>query len=787
MLGHTYVLFILLSMAAAEPHTAESWEQMDGSPTNQATEPAELQLVPYPARLVTRPGAFRLDAATAIAVSDAADDELLRLARHAAEIVEQTSGIEVQVWLRPEAVGAGVVMLALASDERARNAEGYRLEVGENEVSITASTHAGLFYGLQTFRQLLAAAPSPEAGARRVPAVSIEDAPRFVYRGMHLDVGRHFFPVEFVKRYIDLLAMYKMNTFHWHLTEDQGWRIEIKKYPRLTEVGAFRKETILEKNFDPYVGDRIPYGGFYTQEEIREVVAYAASRYVTIIPEIEMPGHSKAALAAYPELACTEGPFEVATVWGVHEDIYCPSERTFAFLQDVLAEVMDLFPGRYIHIGGDEAPKRRWEESATAQEVMRREGLADEHELQSYFIRRIEELLLAHGRRLIGWDEILEGGLAPQATVMSWRGTEGGIEAARQGHDVIMTPTSHVYFDYYQGDPNFEPLAIGGLTPLEKVYAFEPIPAELTPEQARHILGAQGNVWTEYMKTPQYVEYMVFPRLLALAEVVWSPAMARDWDRFSRSLATQFAILDGKRVNYRVPHVRGLERDRLTLEDEIQVSLHSLVPGAQVRYTTDGSDPTERAALYRGPFRLAVGDSSVEVQARAYLPNGRVSNPRAARFARTELRPALALDAAELVPGLRFSYYEADVASVGKLESLTPVRTGIAEAVTLLGDERAERFGLEFQGYIKVPESAVYTFNLTSDDGSQLLIGETVIIDNDGYHVPLDMTGMVALAAGYHPIAVRYFQGGGGKALELSALIDEGRELDLTRALVHAR
>ncbi|UCF20550.1 MAG: family 20 glycosylhydrolase [Gemmatimonadota bacterium] len=777
MLGQSHLLLFLLFMAAAESRA-----------TSQATASAVLQLVPYPVSLVTRPGAFRLDSATVIAVSDVADDELLRLARHAAEIVEQGAGIEVRVSTsRREAAGAGVLLLALSSNERGRSAEGYRMEVGGNGASIAASTHAGLFYGLQTFRQLLAGSPSAEPGVRSIPGVSIEDEPRFVYRGMHLDVGRHFFPVEFVKKYIDLLAMYKMNTFHWHLTEDQGWRIEIKKYPRLTQVGGFRKETILEKNFDPYIGDRIPYGGYYTQEEIRGVVAYAASRYVTIIPEIEMPGHSKAALAAYPELACTEGPFEAATVWGVHEDIYCPSERTFAFLQDVLSEVIDLFPGRYIHIGGDEAPKRRWEESETAQEVMRREGLADEHELQSYFIRRIESFLLANGRRLIGWDEILEGGLAPQATVMSWRGTEGGIEAARQGHDVIMTPTSHVYFDYYQGDPNFEPLAIGGLTPLEKVYSFEPVPDELTAEQARHILGAQGNVWTEYMKTSQYVEYMVFPRLLALAEVLWSPATARDWDRFAGSLSTQFAILDGKRVNYRVPHVRGLDRDRLTLEDEIQVPLQSLVTGAQIRYTTDGSDPTERAPLYQGPFRLTVADSGVEVRARAYLPNGRVSNPRAARFARTELLPALALDADELEPGLRYSYYEADLASVGGLAGLTPVRTGTAKAVTVSGDERDENFGLEFQGYIRVPESAVYTFVLTSDDGSQLLIGDVTIIDNDGYHVPLEKAGMIALAAGYHAITVRYFQGGGGKDLQLSARVGADAELDLESALFRSK
>jgi hexosaminidase len=368
---------------------------------------------------------------------------------------------------------------------------------------------------------------------------------------MHLDVVRHFFPLEFVKKYIDLMARYKMNTFHWHLTDDQGWRIEITKYPKLTEVGGCRKETMVAKNFKPYVGDNTPVCGFYTQAEAREIVQYARERFITVIPEIEMPGHATAAVTAYPELACTPGPFEVATYWGVFEDIYCPKEETFAFLDEVLAEVTSIFPSQYIHVGGDEVPKVRWKESPIAQEIIKREGLKDESELQSYFIRRVEKMLNARGRRLIGWDEILEGGLAPDATVMSWRGTQGGIAAARQGHDVIMTPNSHLYFDHYQGDPATEPLAIGGNSPLEKVYAFEPMPAELTGAEARHVLGAQANLWTEYIPTPQQAEYMVFPRLLALAEVVWTPAQLRELEAFRVRLAGQLKALDRLGVAYR--------------------------------------------------------------------------------------------------------------------------------------------------------------------------------------------------------------------------------------------
>ncbi len=497
----------------------------EAEPTPQRTV-ADYHLVPWPAELVPGTGAFQLDPATRVLLSEPRDPRLQELADHLAEILEARGAAPPRPSRergRGSEENAVVLVLSGTAGNDAANSEAYHLRVDDRRIVIEATNGAGLFYGIQTLRQLVSTAVDASgAPVASVPGVEIRDAPRFAYRGMHLDVGRHMYPVSFIKRYIDLLAMYKMNTFHWHLTEDQGWRIEIEKYPRLTEVGGFRKETILARNFEPYIGDRKPYGGYYTQDEVREVVEHARRRHVTVIPEIEMPGHSTAALAAYPELACTEGPFEVATVWGVHEDIYCPTEETFAFLEDVLTEVMELFPGRYIHIGGDEAPKTRWEESEVAQAVIRREGLADEEELQSWFIRRIERFLLAHNRRLIGWDEILEGGLAPEATVMSWRGTAGGIEAARQGHDVIMTPTSHVYFDYYQGDPELEPLAIGGLTPLRQVYAFEPVPDELTADEAKHVLGAQGNVWTEYMKTPHYVEYMVFPRLLALAEVVWS-------------------------------------------------------------------------------------------------------------------------------------------------------------------------------------------------------------------------------------------------------------------------
>jgi hexosaminidase len=519
-----------------------------GRPAGPIPAPDRYPVVPAPRHIEARSGEFQLDSATRIVLSDPAGAELRTLAEAVAAPLRAASRLPLPIAPGPtDEQARNAIAIRLARDSGSVEPERYRLVVTGHGATLSASTPAGLARGLETLRQLL-----PPAG-RAIPAVEIDDAPRFRYRGVLLDVARYFYSPEFIKQVIDLLALYKLNTLQLHLTDDQGWRLEIRKYPRLTEVGAWRKETIVDKHFSPYVGDGRPHGGFYTQEQVRDLVAYAAARQITIIPEIEMPGHARAALAAYPELSCTGGPFEVSTRWGVHDDIFCPSEQTFAFLDDVLTEVMQLFPSRYIHIGGDEVPKFRWQDSPVAQEVIRREGLADEAELQSYFIWRIERFLIANGRRLIGWDEILEGGLAPEATVMSWRGVAGGIMAAREGHDVIMAPTNRTYFDYYQGDSTGEPLAIGGFLPLDSVYAFEPVPAQLTAAEAAHVLGAEACVWTEYIATSTQVEYMLLPRLLAFSEVLWSPKEARSWPGFVARLPAQLARLDAMGVRYRVP------------------------------------------------------------------------------------------------------------------------------------------------------------------------------------------------------------------------------------------
>ena len=751
----------------------------------EESDPGRYPVIPIPREIEAKGGAFVLGKDTRILLTPADDPELRGLLEGWALKLREATSLPLPM---ESGVGEGpdnaILIRFQEADERAGPpvpagmglpgivAERYELEVRRNGVTLQASGYPGVFYGLETLGQLVPALRGDGADPLAIPAVDIDDAPRFPYRGMHLDVARHFFPVSFVKRYLDFLAAYKMNVFHWHLTEDQGWRIEILGYPRLTEVGSCRSETILEKNFDPYVGDGIPYCGFYTQEEIREVVEYARERFITVIPEIELPGHSVAALTAYPELACTPGPFEVFTRWGVTEDIYCPREETFTFLEGVLSEVMALFPSPYIHIGGDEAPKTAWENSELAQEVMRREGLADEEELQSWFIRRIETFLNANGRSLVGWDEILQGGLAPNATVMSWRGMAGGTDAARQGHDVIMTPNSHVYLDYYQGDTIQEPLAIGGFSPLEKVYAFEPVPPALTDEEAAHVLGGQGNVWTEYIATPDHVEYMILPRMLALSEVVWSPREAREWESFFRRLPAHLSRLDGIGANYRIPDVFGLEGDRITLEDFVTVDLSAPVGDGEIRFTLDGSEPGSGSPSFEGPISMAVAEGGIEVAARVVLPDGRAGAVRRARFRSAHLARPTPLPKSERVQGLAGLVTPGEFLSVDSIQSTGSTRafagTGAGvPAVTLPEAAPRQSFGLILNGFIRVPRNGIYTFFLSSDDGSRLTVAGETVVDHDGYHSMSEKLGQVALHRGWHVIEVRYFQGGGGAGLKL--------------------
>ncbi|WP_257666098.1 beta-N-acetylhexosaminidase [Parapedobacter tibetensis] len=583
-----------------------------------------LAIIPAPTEIQTLSGQFPIDAATKIAYDNESDK---RIAEFFQAYVQET--LNMAIPFQSGAEGKSVIHFSSSNTDGIPNREGYTLTVSADRISLQGK-EAGLFYAMQTLVQLL---PEKAGEQLAIPAVSIKDEPRYMYRGLHLDVGRHMFPVSFIKKYIDFIAAYKLNNFHWHLTEDQGWRIEIKKYPKLTEIGAYRDQTLIGnyKKDGDYDGTR--YGGFYTQDEVKEIVAYAAERYVNVIPEIELPGHALGALAAYPHLGCGDnpGPYKVAQTWGVFDDVFCAGkEETFAFLEGVLDEVVALFPSEYIHIGGDECPKTKWETCPHCQKRVKDEGLKDEHELQSYFIQRMEKYLNSKGRRIIGWDEILEGGLAPNATVMSWRGEDGGIAAAKQGHDVIMTANSYgLYFDHKQGpDPNREPLNIGGYSTLQKVYAADPTPKALSAEEQKHILGVQANVWTEYMETDKKVEFMVLPRLYALSEIAWTDPSRKNWTDFSEARVPQhLAKLDQTETVYRVPEVLGLKDTVIYASEYTFRALKPSVAGGKIYYTIDNYNPTDTDLEYQDAVKIVVPEGKERVfKAVVIAPSGRQSN-----------------------------------------------------------------------------------------------------------------------------------------------------------------
>ena len=585
----------------------------------------EISILPQPQAIRVDEGVFEVDKATKIYM-DLCTDEMKRVAGFINEKFAKAAGFELEIVDRmPEENFIAFMNAGMPT-------ESYVINAKPQGVFIDYGDGAGAFYAVQTLFQLL---PTEIYAQERqkgidwtVPCCSIDDAPRFKYRGMHLDVCLHYFDFEFLKRYIDIMAAHKVNRFHWHLTEDQGWRIEIKKYPLLTEKGQWRKETVVGSLFSG-VYDGIPHGGYYTQEQVKELVQYAAERYVTIIPEIELPGHALAAIACYPELSCgLEDHYETATKWGVFKQVYCTKESTFKFLEDVFDEVFELFPSELIHIGGDECPKASWKACPHCQSMIKKLGLKDEFELQSYFVTRMEKYINSKGRQIIGWDEILQGGLAPNAKVMSWLGEEGGIKAAQQHHEVVMSPHQKYYLDYWQADPYTEPLAMGGPTTLKMMYDYEPVPDVLTSQEARYIIGVEGCVWTEYMPTPERVEYMAWPRMCAIAETGWTQA-DKDWDGFTRRLEKHFGRLDGMNVGYCKAFFNPMIVFHKDTKHNMVVSMTVDAPGAEIRYTLDGSAPTIDSPKYEIPFSI---NRSQVVSAQAFRDGKPVGEVRTKRI-----------------------------------------------------------------------------------------------------------------------------------------------------------
>ena len=544
--------------------------------------PGKIPIIPIPKKVSVQRGSFTIKATTTIFFNS---PEILSDIEVFNDSLGKMYGFRLKTEKYSEEKKNQVVILS----DTSMLSENYSLSVDSEGIQIKGSTSSGIFYALQSLSLLL---PAGKVAELQIPFVNIEDSPRFNYRGMHLDVARHFFTVDEVKRYIDCLARYKFNSFHWHLTDDQGWRVEIKKYPKLHQIGGWRKGTLIGHKFDePEQYDTIRYGGFYSQDEIKEVVQYAKKHHIEVIPEIEMPGHALGALAAYPEFSCSGGPFETGKTWGVFQDVFCPDEETFQFLENILDEVCLMFPGKYIHIGGDECPKERWKECEHCQERIRKENLIDENGLQRYFTNRISEYLKTKNKIAIGWDEILDEKLNNEAVIMSWRGYKGGIEGASRGHNVIMTPYSHCYFDYYQSRFTAGKLAIGGFLPIDMIYRYEPVPDVLNAQQATHIIGAQGNVWTEYITNEEYLQEMVVPRICALSEVLWSPKDSRDYNSFTSRLQSHFKFLNFNKINYSTALYDISSRIHRSSESNIEIELSTKFPRGKIHYTIDGTDP----------------------------------------------------------------------------------------------------------------------------------------------------------------------------------------------------
>lgn len=745
------LLWCTVWLAAAGPLRAQVAPQAQGAPGAQQVTGTRA-VIPRPESMETGSGLLSLDGGLRV---EAASEELRGVAVLLTGYLQDALG----EWAPG---GAGSVPVLLSTDP-GLPAEGYRLDVDASGVTIAGGSAAGVFRGIQTLRQLLP--PHADGAAVTVPFVSVRDAPRFAWRGMHMDVSRHFFSLAEIRRFIDLLALYKFNSLHLHLTDDQGWRLQINRYPKLTDEGAWRTlnsqdSSVLRMSRDNPDFHYLPeehfrgegsarrYGGFYTQDEMRELIAYAAERHIVIVPEIDMPGHFMAAIASYPELSCTG-----TAAWGeVFSVPICPGKpEVLEFVENVLDEVAALFPSPYVHIGGDEVEKSTWMEHAGTLELMEREGLTTADEVQSWFIARLGEMLARRGKRMIGWDEIIEGGLPEGATVMHWRGWVPGAaaEAVRAGSDVVRSPTSCCYFDYAETDES-----------LGSVYAFEPVPEGLTGAESGRILGVQANLWSEYIASPAQLEYMAFPRMLALAEVAWTSADRREWDDFRTRVFGHYPRLNALGVHYRVPRSTRLH-DRTVVIEDTTIVLEAPVPGIAVRYTTDGSLPAPDSRAHTDPI-VVTGDT--ELRIRAFYPSGRSGPAQTVRIEKQLPREAEVVPG--LVEGLEVAYYPIHVTRVDSIRGEPAWRATVPD-VRVPGHADHEAFALVYTGYVRVPGDGVYTFATHSDDGSTLHVGDRLVVDNDRPHGPLTVSGQVALRAGLHPILLRFFESGGGHTLDL--------------------
>jgi hexosaminidase len=749
---------------------------VDAAPRSPPPDPSAIAIIPAPRTMTICDGSFPIDLGTEIIVDDDAVASAIgvRLGRWlgiGASFVRRISagapGPARAIVLRLESARAQASRDPSFEPPRDTEEEAYTLDVSPQQVVVRARHPAGLHYGAQTLAQLASsraigagaqAASAAPSTAKRVPCVHITDAPAHRFRAMHLDVARHFFSKEVVERYVDLISFYRFNVFHWHLVDDQGFRLAIRSHPELTKIGATRME------------DGHEHAGSYTQEEAREVVAYAKERFVTVVPEIEMPGHARAILAAHPELSCTGKKQDVPSRWGIFEDVLCAgNEGTFTLLGDIIRETTEVFPSQIIHLGGDEVPKTRWKACPKCRARMAKENLDAEH-LQGAFMKRAGSMLAAHGRRMAAWDEAIDGGLAKDGVVLAWQSSERGAIAARAGYDVVMTPGDTTYFNYWQSRAVAVHPGHSGDTPWTKVLAFEPVPAGLEPRDAAHVLGAEGTLWTEFVRTENDIDTLVLPRLAALSELVWHGPVRehpRDEASFAARFAVQRRMLDASAVRYFVEPPAGLRSRKVFVDwGSLVLAPPKIHPDGVVRFTLDGSEPTASSPIFVAPVELR---TTTPVATRLFLPGGRTSDVVRGTFEKSALRPTIqpSKSLSELREGALYKYFEGEFKTLPDFAKLTPKRTGRVASLGFDPSFRAERFANVYDAWVVVPADGVYRFVTRADDGVALEIDGVRVVVDDGEHATREAEGEIALAQGPHTLRITYFQGGGGKHLSL--------------------
>ncbi|MDG3583454.1 family 20 glycosylhydrolase [Galbibacter pacificus] len=708
------------------------------NPEKNTLENTHAFVTPKPQELTVQNGSFTIDNNTAIVYTD---DETKRIANFFADKIKAYTGIKPKT--SNKTVKKNTIVLKPSTTFE--NDEAYTLNISNNQILMEGS-HRGLFYAMESLLQLIPVAPKTASNnitAVTIPALSIKDKPAFSWRGIHLDVSRHFFTVEEIKKQLDVLSLFKINKFHWHLTDDQGWRVEIKKYPKLVVNGI--------KDNPERKGEE-----YYTQEDIKEVVAYAKERYIDVVPEIETPGHAVAALAAYPEYACNDTwTYQPRELWGIDYNIFCAGkESVFTFLEDVFEELVPLFPYKYYHVGGDEVPKKRWEKCPLCQKRIKDEGLANEEELQSYFIARVEQILKKHDKEMIGWDEILEGGITPTTNIMSWQGEEGGIKAANAGHDVIMSPTSHAYLNFHQGDYRVEPMAHGGYIPLEKIYNYDPVPEAINEDKRHHILGMQGNHWTEYAYEGKDIEYYAYPRIIALAELTWTGKEKKDYTDFLTRLDELYPVLDHYNINYHIPLPEGPTANGIVFTDSVTLAFHTTHPVKMV-YTIDGTSPTAQSPAYKKPITFT---ENTEINIATVLPTGKISTVRTLHVKKGNLKNAIAEK--ELAPGLTMTTLKGhftDASAIkGTFSNPTTIKHIKDANVTYDWGKEIDttKFrAVSIKGYVDIPEDGVYYF---ASKQEKVKIADSLIIDPEYTLKRFPLEGTIALKKGLHPIEILY-------------------------------